>query len=170
MGGSPHRLPVRRLFLWAKPGAQTGWHPLPDWSQLGDPEPGQRAERGELPDHEAAAAAAVEQAISELERISKAVDAETATAVPAVVWKETIERVQQQGRELLEIHRDMYLAAIEEGRLCRQSNRSKNKQSLIESRQGHCRGSQARQLRHHFDWATWHQQGIFYRKRLPLCH
>jgi DNA-binding GntR family transcriptional regulator len=31
------------------------------------------------------------------------------------VWKETTERIQQHGKELLDIHHDMYLAAIEEG-------------------------------------------------------
>ena len=58
----------------------------------------------------------VDEIASELERISRAVDDETASAVPDTIWKETIERLQIQGRELLETHRDMYLAAIEEGR------------------------------------------------------
>ena len=58
----------------------------------------------------------VDEIATELERISRAVDDETASAVPSTVWKETIERLQVQGRELLETHRDMYLAAIEEGR------------------------------------------------------
>uniref|UniRef100_A0A7S3P829 Bifunctional lysine-specific demethylase and histidyl-hydroxylase n=1 Tax=Amphora coffeiformis TaxID=265554 RepID=A0A7S3P829_9STRA len=58
----------------------------------------------------------VDKIAIELERISRAVDDETASAVPPAVWKETIERLQVQGRELFETHRDMYLAAIEEGR------------------------------------------------------
>jgi hypothetical protein len=58
----------------------------------------------------------VDDVARELERISRAVDTNTADAVPSKIWKETILRVQQQGRELWEIHRDMYLAAIEEGR------------------------------------------------------
>ena len=44
------------------------------------------------------------------------VDDSTASKVGSEVWKETTERIQQHGKELLEIHRDMYLAAIEEGR------------------------------------------------------
>lgn len=61
--------------------------------------------------------ASVADVTAELIRIAQEVDSETATAVDDAVWKETVERVQQQGKELLEIHRDMYLAAIEEGRL-----------------------------------------------------
>lgn len=52
----------------------------------------------------------------ELERISYAVDEDTASRVPSTIWKETIHRVRMQGIELLNIHRDMYIAAIEEGR------------------------------------------------------
>jgi hypothetical protein len=55
-------------------------------------------------------------AAKELERISKAVDEKTAAAVDSHIWADTIARVRQQGMELLEIHRDMYLAAIKEGR------------------------------------------------------
>jgi hypothetical protein len=51
----------------------------------------------------------------ELERISRAVDVETASAVDASVWRETAARFRQEGMELLEVHRAMYLAAIEEG-------------------------------------------------------
>jgi hypothetical protein len=53
---------------------------------------------------------------SELERISTTVDAETASALPENVWKETVARLREQGVDLLETHRDMYLAAIDEGR------------------------------------------------------
>ncbi len=56
------------------------------------------------------------QATAELERISREVDENSANAVDPTIWKESIERVRQQGVELFEIHRDMYLAAIEEGR------------------------------------------------------
>jgi hypothetical protein len=35
---------------------------------------------------------------------------------PDTVWSETVEELQKQGMDLLEIHRDMYLAAVEEGR------------------------------------------------------
>ena len=63
------------------------------------------------------AADVVDTTVAELERISTAVDAETAGKVDASVWRETVERVRQQGMELLETHRDMYLAAMEEGRI-----------------------------------------------------
>jgi len=33
----------------------------------------------------------------------------------ADIWKETTERIQKHGKDLFEIHRDMYLAAIQEG-------------------------------------------------------
>jgi hypothetical protein len=59
----------------------------------------------------------VEHVTAELIRIAQQVDPETAAAVDASIWKETVQRVRQQGMELLDIHRDMYLAALEEGRL-----------------------------------------------------
>lgn len=59
----------------------------------------------------------LELVTTELERISQSVDPETANAVDATIWKETAERVRQQGVELLDIHRDMYLAAINEGQM-----------------------------------------------------
>jgi hypothetical protein len=51
----------------------------------------------------------------QLEQLSSAVDEVTASKVPQHVWGETVDRVRQQGRELLDIHREMYLAAIDEG-------------------------------------------------------
>jgi hypothetical protein len=69
-----------------------------------------------LLDEDEKAAALIESTTAELERISRSVDEETVAAVNPSIWKETTTRVRQQGRELLEIHRDMYLAAIEEGR------------------------------------------------------
>lgn len=60
--------------------------------------------------------ASVDAITTELKRISKAVDPETFQQVDDAIWKDTVERLKQQGLELLEIHRDMYLAAIEEGR------------------------------------------------------
>jgi Cupin superfamily protein len=60
--------------------------------------------------------ASVEAITAELRRISKAVDPQTFEQVDDSVWKETVQRLKQQGLELMEIHRDMYLAAIEEGR------------------------------------------------------
>ena len=58
----------------------------------------------------------IDKSAAELERISRAIEEETAEAVPPPVWRETIGRVRQAGIELVDIHRDMYLAAIEEGR------------------------------------------------------
>lgn len=68
-----------------------------------------------LLDEDEKAAPHVEKATRELERISREVDQNTANMVDPVIWRETIDRIRQQGRELLEIHRDMYLAAIQEG-------------------------------------------------------
>jgi Cupin superfamily protein len=56
------------------------------------------------------------EATAELKRVSMAVDEKTASAVDEAVWEETMVRLRQQGVELLETHRDMYLAAIQEGR------------------------------------------------------
>jgi hypothetical protein len=58
----------------------------------------------------------VEEITKELKRIAKAVDAETFEQVDDATWTESVEKLRQQGQDLLEIHRDMYLAAIEEGR------------------------------------------------------
>ena len=60
--------------------------------------------------------ALLQETAVKVEQISKEVDAETASQVDAQVWKDTAARVRQEGMELLEIHRDMFLAAIEEGR------------------------------------------------------
>ena len=59
----------------------------------------------------------VEEVTREVERISRAVDERTAQQVPNHVWKDTVQRVRQQGVQLWDIHRDMYLAALEEGRV-----------------------------------------------------
>jgi predicted TIM-barrel fold metal-dependent hydrolase len=59
---------------------------------------------------------ALDEAVTELKRISKLVDANTFEAIPSEIWNETVERLQKHGLELFDIHRDMYLAAIEEGR------------------------------------------------------
>jgi Cupin superfamily protein len=72
---------------------------------------------GLLDDDDEKVAPLVDKAASELERISRAVDEATASAVDASLWKHTIDRVRQEGIELLEIHREMYLAALEEGRI-----------------------------------------------------
>lgn len=57
----------------------------------------------------------VDLVTKELKRISQEVDVDTFKAVPESIWKETVERIKSQGMELLEIHRDMYLAAMDEG-------------------------------------------------------
>lgn len=59
---------------------------------------------------------ALDEVVSELKRISKLVDDKIFEAIPSHVWNETAERLQKHGLELFDIHRDMYLAAIEEGR------------------------------------------------------
>jgi len=67
-------------------------------------------------DEEPPEEASVDAVTAELIRISQAVDPETAGKVEESVWKETVEQMREHGMSLLEIHRDMYLAAIEEGR------------------------------------------------------
>lgn len=58
----------------------------------------------------------VDTVTEKLKQIAEAVDAETFKAVEDSVWKETVEELKTRGTELLEIHRDMYIAALEEGR------------------------------------------------------
>ena len=58
----------------------------------------------------------LDKVVAETERIAKAVDEETYNAVPSSLWKDSVEKIQHQGIALFDIHRDMYLAAIEEGR------------------------------------------------------
>ncbi|VEU37336.1 unnamed protein product [Pseudo-nitzschia multistriata] len=60
--------------------------------------------------------ALVETATARLKELAEAVDAETFAAVEDSVWKETILELRSKGRELVDIHRDMYIAALEEGR------------------------------------------------------
>ncbi|KAL3910560.1 MAG: hypothetical protein SGILL_007645 [Bacillariaceae sp.] len=69
-----------------------------------------------LKDSDVPTEASIDAISAELKRIAKAVDAETFQQVDDVVWKDTVEKLREQGQALLEIHRDMYLAAIEEGR------------------------------------------------------
>ena len=61
--------------------------------------------------------ASVDAVTVRLKELSQAVDPETFQAVEDSVWKETVEELKTKGNELLETHRDMYLAALEEGRL-----------------------------------------------------
>jgi hypothetical protein len=63
--------------------------------------------------------ASVDAITARLKELSDAVDPETFRAVEDSVWRETVEELKSKGNELLEIHRDMYLAALEEGRLRR---------------------------------------------------
>lgn len=55
----------------------------------------------------------IDEVAAELQRLNHAIDADM--LVEHSVWKETAERFRQEGLELLDIHRDMYLAAMEEG-------------------------------------------------------
>ncbi|KAL7559062.1 hypothetical protein ACA910_018416 [Epithemia clementina (nom. ined.)] len=59
----------------------------------------------------------LEQVTKDVERISLAVDETTARQVPPEIWRESVERVRKHGMDLLETHRNMYLAALEEGRI-----------------------------------------------------
>jgi len=59
----------------------------------------------------------VDDVIEKLQAVSQLVDQETYDAVPSEIWRETVERVRSYGIEMLDLHRDMYLAAIDEGRL-----------------------------------------------------
>ena len=61
--------------------------------------------------------ASVDAVTAKLKQISEAVDPEIFNAVDDSVWKETVGELQTKGKELLEIHRDMYLAAMEEGKI-----------------------------------------------------
>jgi Cupin superfamily protein len=59
----------------------------------------------------------VREAAQTLDRLSREVDHNVASQVSDPKhWVDVAQRFQEEGRELLEIHRDMYLAAIEEGR------------------------------------------------------
>jgi Cupin superfamily protein len=83
------------------------------------------SEHGGDGDDDAVAAAAVsgliQQATATLKDVSRRVDEHFHTTtfglVDENVWQETIERLVQQGVELLETHVDMYLAAMEERRV-----------------------------------------------------
>lgn len=57
----------------------------------------------------------MDEIVAQLHEISMQIDPESAAHIGEADWKETLVRLQQQGNELLETHRDMYLAAIEEG-------------------------------------------------------
>jgi len=61
-------------------------------------------------------AASVDTITARLKELSEAVDTKTFQAVDDSIWRETVEELKSKGNELLEIHRDMYLAALEEGR------------------------------------------------------
>jgi hypothetical protein len=61
----------------------------------------------------------VDAVTADLKRIAKSVDLVTFQQVDDNIWQATVERLKQQGQELVEIHRDMYLAAMEEGKMRR---------------------------------------------------
>jgi len=61
-----------------------------------------------------------DQVATELQRLSHLVDSETAAAAEAVdsnIWKLTTDHARSHGRDVFDVHRDMYLAAIEEGEI-----------------------------------------------------
>jgi hypothetical protein len=64
----------------------------------------------------------IQSVVDRLQSLSRTVDAALADRVDDSVWRATVERVIQHGRTLLDIHRDMYLAAIDEGRLREQED------------------------------------------------
>ena len=72
---------------------------------------------GFLEDNGSMADSLVDEVTREVERISMAVDETTAQQVPSKVWRETVERIRKHGMDLLDIHRNMYLAAMDEGRI-----------------------------------------------------
>jgi len=58
----------------------------------------------------------VDEVTSKLLAITNAIDEQSTNKVDIAVWKEAVVKTQKYGKELLDIHRDMYLEAIEEGR------------------------------------------------------
>merc|ERR1712129_238989 len=50
-----------------------------------------------------------------IQHLSHLLHPATATKIESSLWKQTAQKFRQQGVELLEIHRQMYLAAIDEG-------------------------------------------------------
>jgi len=118
------RLALRRAGVKDTALGQTSDQDNPFVGKVNElPEPTRSALLSELPlgllsEDESISQAMMEQASAELERLALAVDettAKAATEAIPTIWKDTIVRIRQQGVELLETHRDMYLAAIEEG-------------------------------------------------------
>merc|ERR1740139_391428 len=66
--------------------------------------------------------AKVDHVASKLETIARAVDPQT--SLPADAWEETVSHLSRHGCLLLDVHRDMYLAAIQEGRRRQQGSPS----------------------------------------------
>lgn len=58
----------------------------------------------------------IELVSDKLKQVSIAIDENIASKVDDSTWRDTAERLQQHGKELLDIHRDMYMAAVTEGR------------------------------------------------------
>jgi len=58
----------------------------------------------------------VDEVTQKLEHVSRLVDQATYDLVPSQIWRETVEKMRSSGMEMFDIHRDMYLAAIDEGR------------------------------------------------------
>jgi len=83
-----------------------------------------------LPDHDDTDTdtdVVVQEVTEQVKRLSQQIDSATYDAVePSSIWTETVQRVRQQGLELLDVHRDMYLAAMDEGRLRRTEGTNHN--------------------------------------------
>lgn len=70
-----------------------------------------------LDDNEADETTAVTEAVlTNVKNIAKSIDEESFSKVEDSVWEESTTKTLEHGKELLEIHRDMYVAAVEEGR------------------------------------------------------
>jgi len=76
----------------------------------------------DIDDSDSSSYCSVEYVTKELKRIAKAVDEDTFNAAGENdnndddIWKETVLKLKEHGQELVDIHRDMYLAAMEEER------------------------------------------------------
>jgi len=74
----------------------------------------------------------IKKVAATLEKVSQSVDEETASAVtPPSVWEDTVRRLRETGTELLDIHRDMYISAIDERKKREEEERSNNGQPPI---------------------------------------
>ena len=64
-----------------------------------------------------ASTTSVEYVTQELQRIAELVDPITYAAVEEGVWSDTVHKLHTVGQQIYEIHREMYVAALDEGKL-----------------------------------------------------